>query len=83
MNNKGKEKTKPWRIIVSMISIVFISYVWVKKDIVSVYSTMPKEQIVPLIAITIGVSLIKVIAIAGVFFLIKLVIIKTRRDKSK
>lgn len=49
-------------------------YVWVKKDIISIYTTMPKEQIAPLIATTILVSLIKVGAIAGAILLIKWIV---------
>ena len=37
----------------------------------SIYTTMPKEQVAPLIATTIAVSLIKVIAIAVGILLIK------------
>ena len=49
---------------------------WVEKDIVTIYTTMPKEQVVPLIATTIAVSLIKVAAIAGGILLIKWIISK-------
>ena len=44
---------------------------WVEKDVMTIYATMPKEQVVPLIATTIAVSLIKVAAITGGILLIK------------
>ena len=78
MDNKDNKKKEPWRIIVGIISIVFIVYMWVEKDIMTIYATMPKEQVAPLIATTIAVSLIKVAAIAGGILLIKWVISKVK-----
>jgi hypothetical protein len=79
MDNKSNKKKEPWRMIVGIIAIVFIVYMWVEKDIISISTTMPQEQVIPLIATTIAVSLIKVGAIAGGIFLIKWVISKTKK----
>lgn len=68
MKNRKKE---PWRIIVGTISIAYIVYMWAEKDIISIYATMPKEQVVPLIVTTLLVSLLKIAAIAGGILLIK------------
>ena len=76
MENKDNKKKEPWRIIVGILAIIFILYMWVKKDIVTIYTTMPKEQVAPLIATTIAVSLIKVAAITGGILLIKWIISK-------
>lgn len=77
-----KNKKEHWRIIVAIISVLFIVFMWVKNDIVDVYSTMPKEQIIPFIATTIVVTLVKVGGIALVVFLIKLIISKIKyKDK--
>lgn len=81
MNNENKRKREPWRVIVFIISILFIAIMWVKNDVVSIYTTMPKEQVVPLITITILVSLIKVAAIAGGVLLIKWIIGRIKRSK--
>lgn len=74
-NSKKKE---PWRIVVGVISVAFIVCMWVKKDIVNIYSTMPKEQVVPLIATTIVVSLVKAGAFAGAILLIKWIVGKIK-----
>lgn len=79
MDNKEKKKKEPRRITVFIIAVLFIVYMCVEKDIMTIYTTMPKEQVVPLIATTIAVSLTKVDAIAGVIFLIKWVINKTKK----
>ena len=77
-NNENKKK-EPWRMIVFIISVVYIVFMWVKKDIADIYATMPAEQVAPLIATTIAVSLIKVAAIAGAVLLIKWVIGKVKK----
>ncbi len=79
MNNKNKQE--PWRDIVFIISMLFIAFMWVKNDVISIYTTMPKEQVVPLIVTTILVSLIKVAAIAGGVLLIKWIVSKIKRSK--
>ncbi len=79
MDNEEKKKKGPWRIIVFVISVLFIVFMWVKNDIVAIYTTTPAEQVTPLIATTIAVSLIKAAAIAGGVLLIKWVIGKTKK----
>jgi len=73
-------KIEPWRIIVGTISIVFILFLWVKNDIASTFTPMPKEQAIPLVVTTVVVSAVKVAVIAGVILLIKWII---RKIKSK
>ena len=55
---------------------------WAKKDIVSIYSTTPKEQLLPLIATTLAVSLIKVLMLAGAILLVKWITGKFRKKNS-
>ena len=55
---ENKKKKEPWRIIVFIIAVLFIVYRWIEKDVVAIYTTMPKEQVAPLIATTIAVSLL-------------------------
>ena len=76
MENKDNKKKEPWRIIVGILAIAFIVYMWVEKDIMTIYTTMPKEQVAPLIATTIAVSLIKVAAITGGILLMKWIVCK-------
>ena len=69
-----KNNKEPGRIIVGIASIAYIVFMWVKKDIVSIYTTMPQEQIVPLIATTVAVSIFKVSLIACAILLLKWII---------
>ena len=76
-----KRKKEPWRIVVGILAMAFIIYTWIDKDILDIYSTMPKEQVVPLIVTTIIVTLVKVCGIALAIFSIKFIISKIKKDK--
>lgn len=71
-----KKKIEPWRIIVFVISLIFIALMWVKNDIVSIYATMPQEQVLPFIFTTVLVSSLKVTAIAIIILVIKWILKK-------
>ena len=67
---KGQKK-EPWRIIVAIISIAFIIYMWMEKDIIAIYSSMPAEQALPLAVTTVAVSLFKVAMLTVGILIIK------------
>ena len=48
-----------------VLAVVYIVYMWVEKDILEIYSTMPAEEALPLAVTTVAVSLLKVAMIAG------------------
>jgi len=79
-----KRKNASWRTILRCISMGFILYMYGKKDILpnvlSLYSTMSKERVIPLMIITIGVSLVKIVVITGAVLLVKWVV---RKGKEK
>ena len=78
MDNEENKRKEPWRIIVFIISVLFIVFMWVKNDIITIYTTMPADQVIPLIATTIVVSLIKVAAITGGILLIRWIVRKIK-----
>lgn len=85
MVNHGSQqqrKTEPWRIIFALISVAYIIFMWVKKDIAAIYESMPAEQIVPMIATTVAVSVLKVLAIAGVILAMKWIVGKIKNMQS-
>lgn len=79
MENNDKKKKEPWRIIVKMISIAFIIYVWVEKDIVSTLTTIPKEQFVSMVVPHLVVYLIAIVVISGGVFMIKRIVGKMKK----
>ena len=81
MDNRKRQKKEPWRIVVAIAAVVYIVFLWVRKDIAAIYSGMPMDQALPLIATTVAVSLVKVAAIAAVVFLVKWLTGKFRQDR--
>ncbi|MBR2848813.1 MAG: hypothetical protein IKB87_05100 [Clostridia bacterium] len=77
MNSTNKKE--PWKIVVFTLSVAFIVFMWVKKDITAIYAKMPSEDILPLFATTVAVSLLKVAAIAGAVLLIKWIVGKVKK----
>ncbi len=69
MNNPAQKK--PWRIVVGLIAVAFIVYLWIKKDVWSVYTSLPREQAVPLIVTTLAVTLVKVAVMTSGILLVK------------
>ncbi len=66
----NKQKKEPWRIVVGVIAIAYIIYMWVEKDIVAIYSSMPADQALPLAVTTVVVSLAKVgLMTVGILFI--------------
>ena len=82
MDHNSKKKPEPRRIIVALISVAYIVFMWVKKDIAAIYESMPAEQIVPMIATTVAVSVLKVLAIAAVILLMKWIVGKIKNMQS-
>ena len=64
-------KKEPWRIAAGVAAILYICFLWVKKDIASIYSNLSSEQLTPLLITTLAVSLAKVSAITGGILLLK------------
>jgi hypothetical protein len=74
-----EKKREPWRIVVGVLAIAFIVYMWAKKEIAAAYSTLPPEQLLPVLVTTIGVTLLKIGAMAGGILLLRWIIGKTRQ----
>ena len=51
----GNMKKEPWRIIVFTVFVLYIAFMWGKNDIITIHTTMPADQAVPLIATTVAV----------------------------
>lgn len=64
-------KNKNWRVVAFIIAVVYIAYLWIHKDIASGFADMPKEEVLPMVATTIAVTLIKVVVFAGLVLLVK------------
>lgn len=73
--NIMRDKTKILRLIVGIGAICYIVYMWVKKDIFSLYQGMDTA---PLLFTNIFVSLFKVMLLAGVILIVKKICTKQK-----
>ena len=80
MSGKNKNRIELWRVIAFVFSVALIVFLWARKDIVAIYSTVSPEQALPMVITTIVVSLCKVAAIAGAVFLIKWIVGKVKKQ---
>lgn len=62
---------KPVRIGLGVVSILYIVYMWVRKDVVGIYASLPPEDALPLLITTVAVFLGKVALLAAVILLLK------------
>ena len=62
---------KPVRIGLGVVSIFYILYMWVRKDVTGIYASLPTEDALPLLITTVAVSLGKVALLAAAILLIK------------
>ena len=74
-----EQKREPWRIVVAILSVGFIIYMWVEKDVAAIYRSMPAEQALPLVVTTVAVSLMKVGALTVGILLVKWIIGKINK----
>ena len=78
MSSGSNKKTEPWRIVIFVLAVLYIVFLWIRKDIGSIYAGLPREEMIPLIATTVGVSLVKVGAITGGILLIRRILGRIR-----
>ena len=62
-------KKAPWRWAVGLVSAAVIVYMWSAKDVADSCVDLPREELLPLLAANIAVTLVKVLAIAAVVWL--------------
>ena len=70
-------KIEPWRLVVGGLAILYIIYMWVKKDLGSI--TLPKEDLIPMMFTSITVTLVKVLGFIIIILLVKTILIKIKK----
>ncbi len=78
----GNNKKEPWRIIVFIISVIFIIYMFVTKNS-GADTSLTAEQAAPAMITSIAVTVVKFAAIAAVAFLGKFIIGKIKNKKKE
>ncbi len=75
----NKKRIETWRIVSAVASIALIVCMWAQKDAVSVYSSLPREQAIPLIVTTIAVAVAKTAAITVAVLLARWLVVKFKK----
>ena len=66
-----KDIPKPLRIIMFVAAAIWIVAMWVKKDIAATLAAVPAEAAVPMIVISLCITLLKVALYTAVILLVK------------
>lgn len=77
-----KKKIEPLRIIVFIISVLFIIFLFISKNNTA-NTTASADEALPVLVTNIAVTLVKVAAIEGVAFIGKKIISKTPKNREE
>lgn len=73
---------KPRRIAVAVLSVIVIAIMWIKKDVLGLWSNISSEDLLPLLATNAVIMLAKIAILAGVIYLVKMLLAKIINKKS-
>ena len=73
---------KPRRIAIGALSIIVIAIMWIKKDVLGLWSNISSEGQLPLLATNAVVMIVKIAVLAGIVYLVKMLLAKIRNKKS-
>ena len=69
---------KPRRIAVAVLSVIVVAIMWIKKDVLGLWSGLSSEDILPLLVTNGAVMLFKIALLAGGIYLIKIIAAKIK-----
>ena len=73
---------KPRRIAVAVLSMIVIAIMWIKKDVLGLWSNLSSEDLLPLLATNAVVIIVRIAILAGIVYLVKMLLAKIRNKKS-
>ena len=73
---------KPRRIAVAVLSMIVIAIMWIKKDVLGLWSNISSEDLLPLLATNAVVIIVRIAILAGIIYLIRKLAAKIRNKKS-
>ena len=69
---------KPRRIAVAVLSIIVIAIMWIKKDVLGLWSGISSEDLLPMLATNAVVMIVKIAVLAGIVYLVKMLFAKIK-----
>ena len=70
---------KPRRIAIGVLSIIVIAIMWIKKDVLGLWSNVSSEDLLPLLVTNGAVMLLKIAVLAGGIYLVKMLFVKIKK----
>ncbi|MBQ6877692.1 MAG: hypothetical protein IJO22_04755 [Oscillospiraceae bacterium] len=69
---------KPRRIAVGILSIIVIAIMWIKKDVLGLWSGISSEDLLPMLATNAVVIIVRIAILAGIIYLARKAIAKIK-----
>ena len=69
---------KPRRIAVAVLSVIVIAIMWIKKDVLGLWSGISSEDLLPMLATNAVVIIVRIAVLAGIVYLVKMLFAKMR-----
>ena len=73
---------KPRRIAIGVLAIIVIAIMWIKKDVLGLWGNISSEDLLPLLATNAVVMIVKIAVLAGIVYLVKMLLAKKINKKS-
>ncbi|MBQ4547475.1 MAG: hypothetical protein IJA17_10045 [Oscillospiraceae bacterium] len=70
---------KPRRIAVAVLSIIVIAIMWIKKDVLGLWSGISSEDLLPMLATNAVVIIVRIAVLAGIAYLVKMLFAKIKK----
>ena len=74
---------KPRRIAIGVLAIIVIAIMWIKKDVLGLWSNISSEDLLPLLATNAVVIIVRIAILAGIIYLIRKLVAKIRNKKTE
>ncbi len=74
-----QKRISPWRIIVFIAALTAILGMWIQKDCATLYESAESEALLPMIAIIVATSLLKITALTLAALLFKWTVQRFKR----
>ncbi len=70
---------KPRRIAIGIISVIVIAIMWIKKDVLGLWSGIGTEDLLPMLATNAVVIIVRIAILAGIIYLVKKLAAKLKK----
>ena len=74
---------KPRRIAIGVLSIIVIAIMWIKKDVLGLWSNLSSEDLLPLLATNAVVIIVRIAILAGIVFIVRKLLTKLKKEIKK